>query len=160
MRKIVVSIPAQKLELKDGDTTASSYSVSTSRNGPGEQKDSYCTPRGLHYVRAKIGEGLPTGSILKGRRPTGEIFSAQGKDLDPDRDWVTSRILWLSGKEVGRNRLGSVDSMQRYIYIHGSPHVDKLGTSASAGCVRMSDRDVIELFDMVDAGIEVEILHV
>ena len=158
MRRIVVSITRQILELKDGDATADTYSVSTSRNGPGEQKDSYSTPRGLHYVRAKIGSGLPAGSILKGRRPTGEIFSAPGKDLDPDRDWVTSRILWLSGKEVGRNRLGSVDSMQRYIYIHGSPHVDKLGTPASAGCVRMSDSGVIELFDMVDAGIEVEIL--
>lgn len=156
MRRIEVSVPRQVLELKDGDATIKEYRVSTSRNGLGEAKDSFRTPRGLHYVRAKLGAGLAAGSVMRGRRPTGKVFSG-ADELEPDRDWITSRILWLSGKEVGRNRLGDVDTMQRFIYIHGSPHVDKLGTPASAGCVRMSDRDVIELFDLVEAGIEVMI---
>lgn len=155
--RIEVSIPQQSLTLYDGDEAVREYSVSTARNGPGEVKDSLCTPRGLHYVRAKIGAGLPAGSVMRGRRPTGEVFSPEGKDMDSGRDWITSRILWLSGREVGRNRLGEVDTMRRYIYIHGSPHTDKLGTPASAGCVRMADADVIELFDLVPAGTDVHI---
>ena len=158
MKRIEVSVEEQTLSLMEGNEMLRQYKVSTSRNGVGEEKDSFKTPRGLHYVRAKVGSGLSAGSILKGRRPTGEVFSTETHELVEDRDWITSRILWLSGKEPGKNRLGNVDTMQRYIYIHGSPHVGKLGTPASAGCVRMSDNDVIELYDMVCAGTEVEII--
>ena len=121
------------------------------------QKDSEKTPCGLHTVRAKIGAGAPEGAVFAGRRPTGEICTPELYRGDPERDWILTRILWLSGLEPGRNRLGNVDSMQRYIYIHGTPEDFALGTPASHGCVRMSNADVIELFDEVEVGTLVEV---
>jgi lipoprotein-anchoring transpeptidase ErfK/SrfK len=108
-------------------------------------------------VRAKIGDGQPLGSVFVGRRPTGEIHSEALARATPDRDWVLSRILWLSGTEIGKNRLGSVDSMRRYIYIHGTPDSEPLGEPRSIGCIRMSNADVVELFDLVAVGTPVEI---
>lgn len=126
------------------------YPVSTSRHGAGEQVGSYRTPRGRHVIRAKIGTGLPAGSVLRGRRPTGEVCTPAFMARDPGHDWITSRILWLSGLERGRNRGGAVDTMRRYVYIHGTPHA--VGVPGSIGCVRMGDADVIELFDLVPVG--------
>ena len=156
-RRIRVDLTAQKLELLEDGRPIATYPVSTARRGAGERKDSEKTPRGLHYVRAKIGEGAPERSVFAGRRPTGEICTPELYARDPGRDWILTRILWLSGLEPGRNRLGEVDSMQRYIYIHGTPEEAALGTPASHGCVRMANADVIELFDAVEVGTRVEI---
>jgi L,D-transpeptidase YbiS len=133
------------------------YSVSTSKFGRGERVGSYRTPCGRHQVRAKIGAGLPLGSVLVGRRPTGEIFSADLAQRFPERDWILTRILWLSGLEPGRNRLGSVDTMRRYIYIHGMPDSNPVGVPGSMGCIRMRNADIVELFEAVPAGMEVRI---
>jgi len=150
-----IHIPNQRLNLIDNGIILKSYPVSTARNGPGEKENSGCTPRGWHYVRAKIGSGLPPGSVLVGRRPTGEIYSARLALEYPERDWILSRILWLCGLEMGFNRLGKVDTFRRYIYIHGSPEHLIDGTPASCGCIRMRNAEIIELFDLIQAGTKV-----
>lgn len=156
--RIHVNIPTQSLNLfGDDGACIRRYRVSTALNGPGEQQDSGCTPRGLHRIRAKIGAAAPAGAVFRGRRLTGEVWTPELAAANPDRDWILSRILWLSGCEVGRNRLGGVDSMRRYIYIHGTPDDQPMGEARSHGCIRMRNRDVIELFDLVAAGTTVEI---
>jgi L,D-transpeptidase YbiS len=150
---IDISIPEQRLRLlDDGGTVLADYPVSTALNGPGERKNSGCTPRGKHIVRAKIGAGQPVGAVFIGRRPTGEVWSPELAAEHPARDFILSRILWLSGCEVGVNRLGDVDSMQRYIYIHGTPDTEPMGVPRSHGCIRMRNADVIALFDQVPVG--------
>ncbi|TBW59637.1 L,D-transpeptidase [Marinobacter halodurans] len=133
------------------------YPVSTAANGPGEANGSGCTPRGEHYIRACIGAGAPRCTVFRGRRPTGEIHTPELASACPDRDWILSRILWLCGREPGRNRGGDVDSMRRYIYIHGTPDTEPMGTPASHGCVRMRNDDVIALFERVLPGTAVTI---
>ena len=157
--RIRVDLHAQTLELFEGQRRLARYPVSTARNGPGEAKDSEKTPRGLHQVRAKIGAGAAPGTVFAGRRPTGEICTPEVFAADPERDWILTRILWLSGLEKGRNRLGQVDTMQRYIYIHATPDEANLGIPHSHGCVRMRNEDVIELFDAVEVGTRVEIVE-
>ncbi len=155
---IDISIAAQRLRLLDeAGRELAAYAVSTAANGPGERKGSGCTPRGHHTVRAKIGAGQPEGAVFVGRRPTGEIWSPQLAARFPERDWILTRILWLSGCEVGVNRLGDVDSMQRYIYIHGTPDTEPMGEPRSHGCIRMRNQDVVELFARVPAGTPVTI---
>lgn len=132
-------------------------SVSTAARGAGEAKDSECTPRGRHVVRAKIGAGTPLNTVFHGRRPTGEIYTPDLAERNPGRDWILTRILWLSGLEPGRNRLGEVDSMRRFIYIHGCPDETPMGVARSHGCVRMRNTDIVELFDRVRAGTHVNI---
>lgn len=145
---IRISLPAQTLELIAADgRLIRSYPVSTAKNGAGELSGSYCTPCGKHIVRARIGEGMPYGTVFKGRRPTGEIWNAELDAAEPGRDWILSRILWLSGYERGINRLGAVDTMRRYIYIHGTPDTVALGVPESHGCIRMHNADVIDLFE-------------
>ena len=117
----------QRLDLLQGGAAFKSYAISTSKNGAGERAGSYQTPRGAHLIRAKIGDGAPLGTVFRGRRPTGEIYSEELARAQPGRDWILTRILWLSGLEVGRNRLGDVDTMRRYIYIHGTPDSTTLG---------------------------------
>lgn len=131
------------------------YSVSTATNGVGEQSGSYCTPRGKHSIRAKIGASQPLNTVFVRRRPTGEIYTPKLGALYPGRDWILTRILWLSGKEVGFNRLGACDTMRRYIYIHGTPDSTKLSQPGSKGCVRMRNADLVELFDLVPVYTEV-----
>jgi len=131
------------------------YRVSTAARGPGEQNGSNRTPRGLHYIRARIGEGAAPGAVFVGRRPTGEIHSPALAARFPERDWILSRILWLCGLEPGRNRGGAVDSMRRFIYIHGTPDTEPMGVPCSHGCIRMRNADVIQLFDYVPAGTRV-----
>lgn len=158
MPRILISIPQQSLELfDDDDRLLKRYSVSTASNGPGERRGSNCTPRGRHIVRARIGAGMPPGTVFVGRRPTGEILTPELAAANPGRDWILSRILWLSGCEPGFNRLGEVDTMRRYIYIHGCADSAPMGEARSHGCVRMRNADIIELFDLVPAGTPVDI---
>jgi lipoprotein-anchoring transpeptidase ErfK/SrfK len=156
--RIEISIPEQTLYLLDDDgREVKRYRISTARKGPGEQKDSLCTPRGRHLIRAKIGAGQPVNTVFVRRRPTGEVWTpALGREY-PGRDWILTRILWLSGCEPGFNRLGNVDTMRRFIYIHGSPDSVEVGTPGSIGCVRMRNADVLELFDLVAPRTEVRI---
>lgn len=157
--KINIRIPAQELDLLDNaGKVLRSYAVSTAANGVGEISGSYCTPRGKHIIRAKIGAGQPENTVFAGRRPTGEIYTPELGTKFPGRDWILTRILWLSGCEVGFNRLGNNDTMRRYIYIHGTPDSVQLGIPDSHGCIRMRNSDLIELFDIVAAGTAVEII--
>lgn len=150
MPRIEISIPEQRLALlSDEGRELRAYRVSTSRNGAGEAQGSFCTPRGEHLIRAKIGAGQPPNAVFVRRRPTGEIWTPELAARFPGRDWILTRILWLSGREPGRNRLGSVDTMRRYIYIHGSPDAVEMGRPDSIGCIRMHNRDIAELFDSV-----------
>lgn len=153
--RIEVAIDRQRLRLLEADKELVSYPVSTARNGPGERANSECTPRGRHIVRAKIGAGCALNTVFVGRRPSGEIWSPALAASAPQRDWILTRILWLCGCEVGRNRLGDVDSMRRYIYIHGTPDSEPMGVPVSHGCIRMRNDDVVALFDAVDIGTEV-----
>jgi lipoprotein-anchoring transpeptidase ErfK/SrfK len=156
--KITINIKSQILELYDDQgTLLQSYAISSALKGPGQVKGSFCTPLGRHIVRAKIGAGHPENTVFVGRRPTGEIYTPALGDAFPGRDWMLTRILWLSGCEVGHNRLGDVDTMRRYIYIHGSPDGVPMGVPGSIGCIRMRNRDVLDLFDRVPAGTSVEI---
>lgn len=133
------------------------YPISSARNGVGQTKGSYCTPLGQHIVRAKIGAGQPENTVFVGRRPTGERYTPELSAQFPDRDWILTRILWLSGCEVGHNRLGEVDTMRRYIYIHGSPNSVPMGQPGSIGCIRMRNADIMDLFDQVLPGTPVQI---
>ncbi len=154
---IVLSLTGQVLQVVNSGAVLADYPISTSRYGPGEQQGSECTPRGRHIIRACIGSGLPEGAVFDARRATGEIYSAELAHQFPDRDWILTRILWLSGTEPGLNRSGTVDTMRRYIYIHGTPDSETIGVPDSHGCIRMRNRAVIELFDMVGPGTLVDI---
>ncbi len=156
--QIEISIPEQLLTVLDDDgELLAQYKVSTAANGVGCEKDSGCTPLGKHIVRAKIGDGAESSAVFVGRRATGEICTPELMAQFPERDWILTRILWLSGMERGVNRLGNVDTMQRYIYIHGTPDSTELGKIGSHGCVRMRNADVVALFDMVPVGTPVRI---
>ena len=156
--KIEISIPRQTLVLRDGKRrVVKTYSVSTAKKGPGEKNGSLQTPRGRHIVRARIGAGQPLNAVFVRRRPTGEVWSPELHGQYPGRDWILTRILWLSGCEPGRNRLGDVDTMRRYIYIHGSPDSAEMGKPGSIGCIRMRNADIVELFDLVAPYTSVEI---
>lgn len=158
MAKVIqISIGEQRLRLVEDGRVTLDVAVSTARNGAGERINSECTPRGAHVIRAKIGGGCPANTVFVGRRPTGEIYSPELGARYPGRDWILTRILWLSGLEPGWNRLGEVDSMRRYIYIHGSPDQVAMGAPGSRGCIRMRNSEIIELFERVPAGTRVEI---
>ena len=158
--KINIHIATQQLDLLgDSGKVLRSYAVSTAKNGTGERSGSYCTPRGKHVIRARIGAGLPENTVLVRRRPSGEIYNAELGAQFPERDWILTRILWLSGCEPGFNRLGEKDTMRRYIYIHGTPDSVTLGIPGSHGCIRMRNADLVELFDIVPAGTAVEIFE-
>jgi lipoprotein-anchoring transpeptidase ErfK/SrfK len=150
--QIIIHLDTQQLELMDSAGRLHSFPISTARNGAGETMGSECTPRGRHRIRAKIGAGLPIRSVFVGRRPTGECYTPQLDRRFPERDWILTRILWLSGLEPGRNRFGQVDTARRYIYIHGSPDHVVTGTPDSHGCIRMKNADILELFERVDCG--------
>jgi L,D-transpeptidase YbiS len=158
--KLTIHISPQTLELFDNaGKLLRRYAVSSSEKGVGELSGSFCTPRGKHIIRAKIGAGQPENSVFVRRRPTGEIYTPELGAQYLDRDWMLTRILWLSGSEVGFNRLGECDTMRRYIYIHGTPDSVRLGIPSSHGCIRMHNADLIELFDIVPAGTVVEIIE-
>ncbi len=155
--KLEIHAPTQTLTLFDGGKALRHYSIFTSKNGLGEKSGSFCTPRGRHVVRAKIGAGQPLNAVFVRRRPTGEVWTPALHAAHPGRDWILTRILWLSGCEPGFNRLGEVDTMRRYIYIHGSPEQTEMGNPGSIGCIRMRNADLIELFDLVPPYTAVEI---
>ena len=158
--KITVDIGSQELVLSDDeDLPLKRYRVSTAAKGAGEVSGSFCTPRGHHVIRAKIGSGCPENTVFVRRRPTGEIYTPELGEQFPGRDWILTRILWLSGCEAGFNRLGKNDTMRRYIYIHGTPDSVPVGVPGSHGCIRMRNADLLELFDLVQPGTEVEILE-
>ena len=152
-----IDLDRQRLELRVGGELRGSWPVSTAANGPGEQEGSECTPRGSHVIRAKIGADAAPGTVFVARRPTGERYTPALGAAHPERDWILTRILWLSGTEPGRNRLGDVDTMRRYIYIHGCPDEVDITTPGSHGCIRMKNDDVIDLFDRVETGTKVVI---
>lgn len=147
-----VSIDEQRLQLFEAGAVTMDIAVATAAKGPGEIMHSECTPRGWHQIRAKIGAGAPENTVFTGRRATGEVYSPDLRREHPGRDWMLTRILWLSGLEPGKNRFGNRDSMRRYIYIHGCPETDKMGVPSSHGCVKMRNTDVIRLFEIVPVG--------
>jgi len=158
--KILISISQQFLWLlTDRGQLVAGYRVSTAKAGVSALKNSGGTPLGRHQIRAKIGAGLPVNTVFVGRRPTGELYSEALAQRFPCRDWILSRILWLSGLEVGKNRLGQVDTMQRYIYLHGTPDSEPMGVPLSHGCIRMRNEDIVQLFDQVSVGTEVVIVN-
>lgn len=156
--KLQVSVGHQSMHLlDDSGQIIGEYSVSTALAGVGEQSGSFRTPRGVHRIRAKIGGGQPENTVFVRRRPTGEIWTPELGEAFPGRDWILTRILWLSGCEPGFNRLGCVDTMRRYVYIHGSPDIVQMGVPGSHGCIRMRNADILSLFDLVPCYTAVEI---
>jgi lipoprotein-anchoring transpeptidase ErfK/SrfK len=154
-RFILVDVTSQKLYCYDQDELTNTYVVSTGKNGLGEYLGSGCTPRGWHAIHAVLGLDAPINSVFVSRQRTGEIYSATFAKANPNRDWILTRILQLDGLEPGRNRGGDVDTLSRYIYIHGTSDEAALGTPVSNGCIRMSNRDVIDLSQWVSVGTRV-----
>lgn len=154
-RLIDVDISRQELSLFEGEKLICSYPVSTAKNGVGQKNGSECTPLGMHIVEKKIGADAKENTVFIAREATGELYSDKLKQSEPERDWILSRILWLSGMEPGKNKGGEVDTMSRYIYIHGCPDSDSFASPSSHGCVKMRNKDIIELFEQVEAGIHV-----
>ncbi|WCM23973.1 L,D-transpeptidase [Paraburkholderia bryophila] len=152
MPLLVVNLPRQTLTVIREGEPVRTYRISSAKNGAGERMGSGCTPRGRHVIRAKVGASCPVGTVFVGRRETGEIYSTELTEQFPERDWILTRILWLCGREQGRNRLGQVDTMRRYIYIHGCPDTEPMGVAASHGCIRMRNADIVDLFDLVEPG--------
>lgn len=156
--KIVIDISQQQMTLLDvAGQIVRHYLISSAKNGTGQERGSYRTPLGKHIIRARIGQGASVNTVFIRRRPTGEIYTPELAASHPNRDWILTRILWLSGCEPGFNRLGSVDTMRRYIYIHGSPDSAEMGKPGSIGCIRMHNHDLLDLFERVSAGTQVEI---
>ena len=153
---LVIDIAQQTLILYQHNKKMAQYTVSTAKNGIGSRQDSGRTPLGKHLIAKKIGASEPINTVFIGRVPTGEIYDAELGKQHPDRDWILSRILWLSGMEEGVNKgsnsQGGCDTYQRYIYIHGTPDSEPMGVPLSHGCIRMRNEDIIELFDQVEAG--------
>lgn len=155
---IAIDLHRQTLQLRRADDTVQQWPVSTAANGGGEQRGSGCTPRGLHRVVARIGEGCAENTVFVGRRPTGEVYTpAMATAAAPARDWILTRILWLQGVERGRNRGGEVDTLRRFIYIHGCPDSEPMGVPRSHGCIRMRNADLMTLFAQVPLGTHVHI---
>lgn len=146
--KLEVSIPRQSLSVINDGQLTQSFPVSTSRYGAGEEEGSHRTPRGLHRICEKIGEGQPPGAIFRGRRPTGDIWTPDAPLTD--EDLILTRILRLEGLEP-RNR----NSYDRFIYLHGTNREDRIGTPSSIGCIRLRNVDILTLYDMVTEGTEV-----
>ena len=154
MQQLIVDIPSQNLFHYENEALIRSYVISTAEKGVGEQYGSWQTPRGWHQIRAKIGAGEPLHTIFVQRRAVG-IWTPQMEQDTPGKDWILTRILWLSGLEVGFNRLYDCDTMRRCIYIHGCAESRELGVPGSKGCIRMGNQDIIELFDTISVGTKV-----
>tara|TARA_B110000977_G_scaffold70845_1_gene96167 strand:+ start:13951 stop:14541 length:591 start_codon:yes stop_codon:yes gene_type:complete len=155
---IYVSIKNQKLYHISDNTINDEYTISSAKKGIGNIRNSDKTPIGLHYIKEKYGQKTPINGRMIARKFEGLIATIYQDTSSSKTDDITSRILWLAGLEEGINKGGNVDSYQRYIYIHGTSEEGKLGTPASHGCIRMSNLDVINLFDKVKEGTKVLIL--
>lgn len=149
---IFISAVEQKMYCYQGDKIKKSYPISTAKNGLGEEKGSECTPRGWHKVHSRIGTESPINSVFIGRKWTGEVYSDDLAREQQGRDWILTRIIQLDGLEEGRNKGGNVDSLERYIYIHGTPDSNQIDKPQSHGCIRMYNKDVIELTNWVEEG--------
>ena len=147
---LYVDIPSQQMFFIKKGEIVDIYSISSSYYGTGNKVNSLMTPLGKHEIYKKLGENLPENAILKGRVWNGAIADIIKEPIDTDFDHVTSRILWLDGLEEGKNKGPGIDSRERYIYIHGTAEEGLIGKPASDGCIRMYNKDVIELFDLVD----------
>ena len=147
---IFVDIETQQLFLLNKGKLSKNYLISSSYYGTGSKENSLRTPLGRHEIYKKLGENLPINAILKGRVWNGAVAEIIREPIDTEFDHVTSRILWLDGLEIGKNKGKGIDSRERYIYIHGTAEEGLIGKPASDGCIRMYNRDVIELFDLVD----------
>ena len=158
MDGVVISISQQRLLLLESGIPVRSYIVSTSRYGAGSEEGSYKTPIGQHRIRKKIGDDAEIGTIFKSRENTQEVAQIVQEPVFTDDDFVTSRIMWLDGQEMGLNKGEGIDSFQRYIYIHGTHEEGLLGQPASKGCIRMFNADVIELYEYLPEGTLVVIL--
>ena len=157
--EIKISISKQTLTLQDSESIIKSFRISSSKYGEGFQEGSFQTPLGLHEIKSMIGDEVPIGGRFIGRQYYGEIFPIYSDVKQKvSEDVIQTRILWLTGLEEGKNKGGSVDSFNRYIYIHGTPEEWLLGEKASKGCIRMSNKDVIELFSLVRKGTRVDII--
>ena len=157
--KISIDLTRQVLQLHGTAGVSREYPVSTGKNGIGEELDSGRTPRGRHSIAEMIGAGCALNTVFVGRRPTGELYNPELRRQYPGRDWILTRIIWLLGEEPGVNRDGSVDTYSRYIYIHGVPDHVTMGEPGSAGCIRMRNQDVVELFELVSEGCEVNLFE-
>ena len=155
--EMVLSVARQELCLKLPDGRLRRYAVSTSARGTGCVAGSYCTPLGKHRIRLKIGERCPVGAVFLGRRPTGEVFTPALAASCPERDWILSRILWLDGLQPGINRGGRLDTLRRFVYLHGTADEHLIGQPASHGCIRMRNTEIVELFDLVPTGTVLDI---
>ena len=153
---IRISITKQRLYHRNIAGVWHTYPVSTASKGAGNQKESFQTPLGKHRICQKIGNHAPIMTAFRARQPVG-IYQ-KGTD-DPNKDWILSRILWLTGTQTGINKRGHVDSYERYIYIHGTHEEEHIGTPASHGCIRMKNNDIIHLFERCDIGESVLIQH-
>lgn len=147
-----IDTDAQHLRVWQGRLPGATYPVSTGIAGTGQEQGSGCTPLGWHYVRALIGDGMPAGTVFRGRRPTGEVCHEALRLAHPQRDWILTRILWLCGLETGHNRGGGVDSQRRYIYLHGTPPDQPMGEARSHGCIRLRDRDLLAVSTLAPPG--------
>lgn len=152
---IYISISHQTLQLVNQDAVQFECAISSASKGVGETNGSECTPRGWHYIRARIGDGQVVNTVFVGRRPTGEIYTSGMREEHPQRDWILTRILWLCGLEPGFNRMGNVDTMRRYIYIHGCPDEDNFDQPGSHGCIKLHNPDMLDLFERVQTGTRV-----
>ena len=156
--QLVISVQNQQLDVVDEQQNIIFQTqVATAKNGVGQLQGSECTPLGSHRIRAKIGTACEVNTVFVGRRPTGEIYSAELDAQYPNRDWILTRILWLCGNELGLNRGGEVDTMRRYVYIHGAPDSHPMGVPSSHGCIKMRNTDILSLYDLVDIGTAVTI---
>ncbi len=156
---LYVGVERQKMYLFINGEIEKVYAVSTSKNGAGTNYGSEQTPIGLHQINGKFGEGLPKGSVLKGRKFTGKIADIQTEPIPTGSDDITSRVFTIEGKELGINKGGDQDSYKRKIYIHGTAEEGLIGKPASHGCIRMRNDDVIELYNIINEGTTLIILN-
>ncbi len=156
---IIINVKQQKLFLYDNHKLICKYDISTAKNGLGEQEGSYKTPRGKHKIHQKIGEGASENTVFIGRKPTGEIYSEKLFQENPKRRWILTRIITLEGLEEGKNRGGDVDTLKRFVYIHGVPDSIPMGVPLSIGCIQMRNNDIIEFFDRIHISMEVLIVE-
>lgn len=160
---LIIDTTTQNLCVLDNDTVITNLPISTAKNGTGQLINTGCTPLGKHIIGDKIGGECPVGAVFVGRKFTGEIYDDELGKLNPERDWILSRILWLKGTEngynLGKTADGTVcDTHARYIYIHGTPDSEPMGVPLSHGCVRMRNDDVVWLYEQVAVGTSVLIV--
>ena len=154
-RVLLARLSTQTMQFYRNSNPGKAFVISSSLRPPSNLKDSLGTPRGLHMIAERIGAGQPPGMVFQARRPTGRHFSEFGEQANSTTNFVTTRILWLRGLEPGVNAGGDVDSYERYIYIHGTNHEERIGQPQSAGCLLLRNVDLIELYDEVRVGDQV-----